>query len=327
MTRVFVTGGSGLVGGALVNRLVKDGEDVVALARTDEAAAKLKEAGATPAKGDVLDENALEQGMAGCELVYHVAGINTFCPLDPAPLFHVNVRGAETAVRAAKAAGARRVVLTSSASSLGEVRGTVGSEDSPHRGSYMSFYERSKHEGEVAAFKAAEHAGIELVSINPSSVQGPGRAGGTGRFLIAYLNGRLKAFVDTRISLVDIDDTIEAHILGAHKGTPGERYVISGATITSREALEIVSRISGVKHDVKFLPPQVATVAGTLVEGVSKVRGKKPPVCREMIRTMLHGHNYDGSRATEQLGLRYTPVEDTFRRTIDWAREQGLVHG
>jgi dihydroflavonol-4-reductase len=102
--------------------------------------------------------------------------------------------------------------------------------------------------------------------------------------------------------------------------------VISGATLTSREALEIVSRISGVKHDVKCLPPQVATVAGTLVEGVSRARHKKPPVCREMIRTMLHGHRYDGSRATERLGLRYTPVEETFRRTIDWAREQGLVH-
>ena len=65
----------------------------------------------------------------------------------------------------------------------------------------------------------------------PSRV--PGRAGGTGRILIAYLNGKLKAFVDTRISLVDIDDTIEAHVLAAERGKPGERYLISGATITS----------------------------------------------------------------------------------------------
>jgi dihydroflavonol-4-reductase len=327
MTRVFVTGGSGLVGGALVGKLVERGDEVVALARNEASAAKLREKGAATALGDVLDEPALTAGMDGCEVVYHVAGVNTFCPIDPAPLFHVNVRGAETAVRAAKAAGARRVVLTSSAASLGEVTGTVGTEDSPHRGSYMSHYERSKHEGEVAAFAAARTVGIELVSINPSSVQGPGRAGGTGRFLIAYLNGRLKAFVDTRISLVDIDDTIQAHILGAERGEPGERYLISGATISSREALAIVSRISGVEHDVRFLPPQVATVAGTLVEGVSRARHKKPPVCREMIRTMLHGHSYDGSRATERLGLRYTPVEDTFRRTIDWARAEGLVTG
>ena len=237
MTPVFVTGGSGLIGGALVARLVKRGDDVVALARSDAAAAKLEAAGARTVRGDVLDEAALTDGMRGCELVYHVAGINTFCPTDPAALFHVNVRGAEIAVRAAHAAGARRIVLTSSASTLGEERGTVGTEDSPHRGSYMSVYERSKHEGELAAFAAARSAGIELVAVLPSSVQGPGRAGGTGRILIAYLNGKLKVFVDTRISLVDIDDAVEGHVLAggarqAGRALPDQRrddHVARGA--------------------------------------------------------------------------------------------------
>ncbi len=169
-------------------------------------------------RGDVLDEDALADGMAGCELLYHVAGINTLCPDDPAALFHVNVRGAETAVRAAARAGVRRVVLTSSAASLGEAHGTVGREDTPHRGTYLSVYERSKHEGELAAFAAARRAGVELVSVNPSSVQGPGRAGGTGRIMIAYLNGRLRAFVDTQISIVDIADCVEAHVLAAERG-------------------------------------------------------------------------------------------------------------
>ena len=106
-------------------------------------------------RGDTLDEDALADGMAGCALLYHVAGINTFCAEDPALLLHVNVRGAETAVRAAARAGVPRVVLTSSSSTIGEVEGTIGTENSPHRGSYMSVYERSKHEGEVAAFAAA----------------------------------------------------------------------------------------------------------------------------------------------------------------------------
>ena len=57
-----------------------------------------------------------------------------------------------------------------------------------------------------------------------------------------------------------------------------------------------------------------------MVEGAFRVRGRKPPVCREMVRTLLHGHRYDGSRATRELGLGYTPVRETFRRTIDWAR-------
>jgi dihydroflavonol-4-reductase len=325
VTRVFLTGGSGLIGGALVTRLVERGDEVVALARSDVAERELSVLGARVVRGDVLDEEALAAGMEDCALLYHVAGINTMCPEDPAALFHVNVRGAELAVRAAARAGVPRVVLTSSAAALGEAQGTVGDERSPHRGTFLSVYERTKHEGEVAAFAAARSAGVELVAINPSSVQGPGRSGGTARILIAYLNGRLPAFIDTHISVVDIADCIEAHVLGAERGRDGERYVINGATITSREALEIVSSLGSVEREPKILPAPVARAAGGLVELAYRARGKQPPLCREMVRTLLHGHRYDGSRAARELGLEYTPIEETFRRTIEWARGAGLV--
>jgi dihydroflavonol-4-reductase len=325
LTRVFLTGGSGLIGGALASRLVERGDEVVALARSDAAERALAARGARAVRGDVLDEDAMAAGMAGCGLAFHVAGVNALCPADPAALFHVNVRGAEAAVRAAARAGVPRMVLTSSAASLGEAHGTVGSEESPHRGSFLSVYERSTHEGELAAFAAARRSGIELVSINPSSVQGPGRASGTGRIMIAYLNGRLRAFVDTHISIVDIAVCVEGHVLGAERGRAGERYVLSGEPITSRAALAIVTELSGVHHRVRLLPAPLARAGGTLIEGAFRARGKRPPVCREMVRTLLHGHRYDGSRATRELGLRYTPIADTFRRTIEWAAREGLV--
>ncbi len=261
MTRVFLTGGSGLIGSALGARLAERGDEVVALARSDAAERALAGRGMRVVRGDVLDEDAMAAGMDGCALAYHVAGINTMCPTDPAALFHVNVRGAEAAVRAAARAGVPRLVLTSSAASLGEAPGTVGTEATPHRGSFLSVYERSKHEGELAAFDAARRAGVELVSINPSSVQGPGRAGGTGRILIAYLNGRLPAFLDTQISIVDIADCVEGHLLGAERGVPGERYLLNGATLSAREALEIVAELSGVRRNVRLLPPRVAAAA------------------------------------------------------------------
>jgi dihydroflavonol-4-reductase len=325
VTRVFLTGGSGLVGGALATRLIERGYEVVALARSDAAEGALTARGAGVVRGDVLDEDALAAGMKGCALLYHVAGINTMCPRDPSALFHVNVRGAELAVRAAARAGVPRVVLTSSAASLGEPHGTVGDEGTRHRGTYLSVYERTKHEGELAAFAAARSAGVELVSINPSSVQGPGRVGGTARILLAYLNGRLPAFIDTHLSIVDIADCAEAHVRGAERGRDGERYVINGATITAREALDIVSRLGGVTREPRIIPAPVARAAGALVELAYRARGRKPPLCREMVRTLLHGHRYDGSRATRELGLEYTPVEETFRRTIAWARAEGLV--
>jgi dihydroflavonol-4-reductase len=323
--RAFVTGGSGFLGGALVDGLIERGDEVVALARSDEAAIGLERRGARIARGHTLDEDALAAGMEGCEIVFHVAGINTMCPEDPVEMIHVNVRGAETAVRATARAGIERLVLTSSAASLGEERGTVGNEASPHRGSYMSVYERSKHEGEVAALAAGRSAGVQVVAVNPSSVQGPGRAGGTGRIMIAYLNGRLRAFVHTTISIVDIRDCVRGHLLAAERGVPGERYVLNGATMTSAEALELVAGMTGVRESPRFLPPAVASAVAAAAEAGFKVARKHPPFCRAMVRTLLHGHRYDGSRATRELGLEYTPVRDTFARTVEWALAEGLV--
>jgi dihydroflavonol-4-reductase len=324
VARVFITGASGFIGGALLTRLHENGDDVVALTRSDAAAAALQDR-ARVVRGDVLDEDALAAGMEGCELAYHVAGVNTLCPSDPAHLIHVNVRGAEAAVRAAARAGVRRLVLTSSAAALGEAEGTVGSEDSPHRGWYLSTYERSKHEGERAAFAAARRAGVDLVAVNPSSVQGPGRTGGTGRIMLAYLNGRVRAFVDTRISLVDIRDCVEGHLLAAEHGRTGERYVLNGVALTSRDALATIAEITGVADRVRFLPAPVASGVAAVAEAAFKVARRTPPLCREMVRTMLHGHLYDGSRATRELGLHYTPAREMFTRTVEWALANGLV--
>ena len=143
--------------------------------------------------------------------------------------------------------------------------------------------------------------------------------------MIAYLNGRLRAFVDTSISIVDIRDCTEGHLLAAEHGHPGERYVISGATLSAREALEIVSGMTGVRERPRFLPPMAASAAAALAETGFRVARRPPPVCRAMVRTLLHGHRYDGSRAERELGLRYTPVRDTFARTIEWAVADGRV--
>jgi dihydroflavonol-4-reductase len=325
VARVFVTGASGYIGGALTSRLLERGDQVVGLARSEAAAEKVAARGAEVARGDLLDEESLAAGMVGCEMAYHVAGVNSHCPADPDMMLRVNVGGAAAAVRAAARAGIGRMVYTSSAAALGEPPGTVGTEDCTHRGSYLSVYDRSKHEGEQAVFAAAAQTGVEVVAVNPSSVQGPPRTGGNGAIIIAYLNGRLPVFVDTQVSVVDIQDCVEGHLLAAERGESGRRYVLNGATLHSLEALEMVSELSGVRDRVRMIPPPVARVAAAIAETAYRVRGKTPSVCRARVRTILHGHRYDGSRATRELGLEYTPVADTFARTIEWAVAEGLV--
>jgi dihydroflavonol-4-reductase len=325
--RVFVTGGTGLIGGALVDRLLGRGDAVVALARSDASAGALAARGAEVVRGDLLDEAALAAGMRSSAVVFNVAGVNALCPTDPAVLYRVNRDGARAVVRAAAAAGARRLVHTSSAATLGEAAGTVGTEDSPHRGSFLSDYERSKTEGERAVLEEAARTGVDVVCVNPSSVQGPGRTGGTGRILLALLDRRLPVFIDTRISVTDIADAVEGHVLAAERGDPGRRYVLCGATLTSAEAFALLSRVSGREVRPRIVPSGVARAAGAVAETVFRVARRRPPFCRAMARTLLHGHAYDGSRAARELGLRYTPVEDTLRRTLAWARAEGLVRG
>ena len=153
MGRVLLTGGTGFVGGALLRRLLERGDDVVALARSPESAEAIEAAGARPARGDVLEEDSVAAAMAGCDLVYHVAGVNTHCPDDPDTLLRVNAEGPPNVVRAAARAGIGRVVFTSSSATVGEPHGTIGREDTAHRGNYLSLYERSKRLGEDAAVR------------------------------------------------------------------------------------------------------------------------------------------------------------------------------
>jgi dihydroflavonol-4-reductase len=125
--------------------------------------------------------------------------------------------------------------------------------------------------------------------------------------------------------VVDIRYCVEGHLLAAERGESGRRYVLNGATLHSLEALEIVSELSGVRDRVRMIPPPLARAAVAMVEAAYHLRGKTPSVCRARVRTILHGHRYDGSRATRELGLKYTPVADTFARTIEWAVAEGLV--
>ena len=322
---VLITGGSGFVGRAVLDRLIARGRTVRALTRSDASAAALASAGADPVRGDLADPASLERAMAGCEVVYHVAGLNGFCLPDPGALTVANVEGTRAVVRAAGAAGVRRVVYTSSAATLGEARGTIGSESSPHRGSFLSYYERSKYEAERVAFATAAEAGVELVSVNPSSVQGPGRTRGTAKILIDALNGRLKLIVNSRMSIVDVGDCAEGHLLAEERGAPGERYVLSGVTLTVAEAVALLGRISGRDEHPRRLPAPVAVAMATGAELLGRARGRRPSICREMIRTILHGHAYDGSRATRELGLVYAPIEESLRRTVEWYVAEGLV--
>lgn len=321
--RVAVTGGSGVVGSAVVRHLVAAGHDVWGLARSADASAKLDAAGAHVVHGDVLDADAVGRLVKGSRMVFHIAGVNEMCSRDPARMWRVNVEGSLVVLEACEAAGAERLVHTSSAVTIGEPHGAVGVEDSPHRGHFLSEYERSKTVAERLLFNRSRET--DVIAVNPSSVQGPGRSTGTGALLLAAARGDLPFLVDTTISLVDVDDCARGHLLAADSGLAGERYILSGAALTVREAVREIRLLLGRHPSPWFLNPAVVRAAAPVTEAVARALGKPTPLCVESARVLLNGHRYDGTKATRELGLDYTPAEDTLAHTIEWFRAEGLL--
>lgn len=321
MSDVFVTGGSGVVGGAVVRHLVAAGHEVRALSRSGSSDRLLTGLGATPIRGDVL-RPGIASGMAGADVVYHVAGLNAMCVSDPGPMMRTNLDGSLNVVDAARRAGVTRLVYTSSAATIGEQAGTVGVETSTHRGWYLSEYERSKHLAEQAVLR---QSGIDIVSVNPSSVQGPGRATGTAALILRLIRGQLPGLVDTDLSIVDIDDCARGHLLAAQHGVAGERYLLSSFAMGMREAVGVIESVLGRELSVRFLPGWMASVGAMVVETASWVARRPPVLCREMVRTLRHGHRYDGSRAVRELGLRYSEPGEMLGRLIQWFRSEGML--
>jgi len=206
-----------------------------------------------------------------------------------------------------------------------EERGTVGREDSPHRGSFLSQYERSKFLGERRVLALGPELGVEVVCVSPSSVQGPGRTDGTARLLLDLLTRQRPPIVPTWISVIDVDDCAAGHVLAETKGAPGARYLLNGASLEIADAVALLREVTGRPPHVLRLPRFVAALAGTLGGMASRLSGRQLAVCPEVTRTLLHGHRYDGSRAERELGLRYRPIEETVRRTVAWYEDQGLV--
>jgi dihydroflavonol-4-reductase len=320
--RVLVTGGTGFVGGLLLTRLVRDGRRVRALVRRPGDRERLPTPQVELALGDLADEEALARAADGCAVVYHVAGMNQLCLPDPAPLYEVNVEGTRRLLLAAQRAGVRRVVYTSSAATLGTDPSRGLDESAPPPRQLSSHYARSKVEAEMVALG---YTAVEVVALNPSSVQGPGRVTGTARVFLDYLNGKLPFDMPSRFGICYTEDCVNGHLLAETKGRPGQRYVLNTGTLSNREAIDLIAVIAGLTDRPRTLPLPVAMAAAACLESLARLRGTRPVLCREAVRTVGQPHLYDGSRAERELGLRYTPLRDAMEATVRWYVEQGLV--
>jgi nucleoside-diphosphate-sugar epimerase len=320
--KVFVTGGTGFIGGEVVRQLRARGDDVACLVRTPAKAAKLTELGCELIAGDLSDEAALRKGMEGCDGVVHAAAMYEIgIPAKQHPaMYEANVHGTEKVLGAALEAKVPKLVYVSTVGVFGNTHGKVVDESYEHPGKeFTSYYEETKLEGHRIAKRMMAEQGLPGVIVQPGGVYGPGDTSQVADLLKEFFAGRLfmLPFPDLGICLTHVEDIAAGILLALDKGTAGETYVISGPATTMREAVETMASLSGRKAPKRALPTPVMKALTPVGPLVGKLMGQ-PPNLRELISSADGVTFWAGyEKAGRELGYSPRGLEDGFRQTLD----------
>jgi dihydroflavonol-4-reductase len=324
----LVTGATGFVGAHVVRALLERGGTVRCLARPGSRRDNLEGLPVEVVEGDLTDVASLSRALSGVTRLFHCAADYRLWAKDPRELSRVNVGGTENILRAAADAGVSRVVYTSSVGALGlTADGSPADEQTPvRREEVVGHYKKSKYDAERVAQEWAGR-GLPLVIVNPSTPVGELdiRPTPTGQMIVDFVNGRIPAYVDTGLNLVDARDVAEGHVLAAEKGRVGEKYILGNRNMTLQEILETLARLTGRRAPSLRLPhavPLAAAAVGTFMAGLT---GRPPRVSLESVRMSRHRMFFDGSKAVRELGMAQTPVEDALGRAVAWFRNKGYV--
>jgi dihydroflavonol-4-reductase len=330
MARYLLTGATGFLGSHLARLLLDGGDEVVALCRDPHP--DLEAMGAKFRIGDVLDCASIERAAEGCDGAFHCAGKVSRNPDDAEELYRIHVEGTRTAIRACKARGVRRFVLASSSGTV-----AVGSDpehlatedDEPDLGLIARWpYYRAKLYGERAAIEANESGVIEVVSVNPTLLLGPGdRRGSSTEDVKRFLQRRIPAVPAGGLSFVDVRDAAKAMALAMEKGTPARRYLVGACNLSIREFFKRLELVSGVPAPVLPLPrlPNLTrwitpwlNRAWTLAEGMGGRFPELDPVSLEMAQYFWY---LDSTRAETELGWSPRDPTTTLADTVADLRE------
>ena len=323
----LVTGANGFLGSAVVRALLADAVAVRALARPGSDRRNLAGLSVTVVDGDVTDPESLRRAVDGCQTVFHVAADYRLWVADPQPMYRANVDGSVNVLEAAAAAGATRMVYTSSVAVLGiNADRTPADENTPVRVEDMvGHYKRSKFLAEQAVRKRAAELKLPVVTVNPSTPIGPRdiKPTPTGRILLDAAAGRMPAFVDTGLNLVHVDDVAAGHLAAAKLGVPGERYVLGGDDFTLQQILELVAQHVGRRASTIRLPHWSVYPVAIAAEAVATLTKREPRVTLDGLR-MSKKHMYFSSRkAQRELNYRWRDPRLAVAAAVDWFKVNG----
>jgi dihydroflavonol-4-reductase len=326
--RALLTGGTGFVGAAVARALLRDGWEVRALVRPHADRRNLASLTLETATGDLADADSLQRAARGCEALFHVAADYRLGARRPEELYRTNVEGTRRVLAAARSAGVRRIVYTSSVATIGlPVDGSPGTESTPVTlADMIGHYKRSKFLAEQVAREAVA-AGSSVVIVNPSTPVGPGdiKPTPTGQMVRDAALGRMPAYVDTGLNIVHVDDVAAGHLLAWRHGRDGESYILGGEDLTLREILTEVARLVDRRPPRVRLPARALLPVALVAEGFARLTGGSTRITVEGVRLARKRMFFSSAKAARELGYHWRPATRALEDAVQWLREQGIV--
>ena len=322
----FLTGGTGFVGANLARALLADGWTVRALARPGSDRRNLADLPLDVVDGDLGDPD-LARTIGRADALFHVAAHYSLFRADREALMRSNVFGTRNVLAAARAAGVRRTVYTSSVAAIGVRHGEPADEtyqSPPER--LIGAYKLSKYLAEREAVAAAA-AGQDVVIVNPTTPIGPWdrKPTPTGEIFVRFLNGGMWAMVDTGLNFVDVEDVARGHLLAYDKGGSGERYILGGENLPLKTLLQRVGALTGRTAPRVSVPLWLPLAVAWTEEYVLSRAGRTPTVPIDGVRMSGESMYYDASKAKRELGFAPRPIDAAIRAAVEWFAENGYT--
>lgn len=323
--RALVTGSTGFIGAAVARCLLERGVDVRVLVRRDSDLGNLQGLKVEQAYGDLRDPASLRQAMTGCRQLYHVAAHYALWAPDPQIFYDINVTGTRNLMETARDVGVERIVYTSTIGAIGLPHGGgLGTEETPVSLEQMSgHYKRSKFLAEQEVSKLAR-AGLPVVIVNPSAPVGARdiKPTPTGQVIVDFMKGRMPAYIETGMNLIDVDDVAVGHLHAMEKGRIGERYILGNRNLMLREVFALLSRLTGVPAPTIKLPRLAILPLAHANQWLSDYVTHRPPrIPLDGVKMAKYVMHYDCSKAIRELALPQTPVEVALEKAVRWFRD------
>jgi len=327
--KALITGATGFVGAAVARAVVAAGADVRVLVRQESDLGNLEGLNVERAHGDLRDRESLRRALAGCRQLYHVAAHYALWAKDPSIFYDINVTGTRTLLEAARETGIQRIVYTSTIGAIGlPENGGLGTEQTPVSLAQMAGdYKRSKYLAEQEVMTLAK-TGLPVVIVNPSAPVGERdiKPTPTGQMIVDFMKGRMPAYIETGMNLIDVDDVATGHVRAMKRGRIGERYILGNKNLMLREIFEMLSKLTGVPAPTIKLPRLAILPLAYANKWIADYVTHQPPrIPLEGVKMAKYRMHYDCSKAVRELGLPQPPVEIALEKAVKWFRSHGYA--